>query len=58
MLFEPYPEEQLDLRWVTITLTLIAVFLLLARLTSTWNRRGSLGWEDGFVAMSTVCINP
>ncbi|KAF2131730.1 hypothetical protein P153DRAFT_286237 [Dothidotthia symphoricarpi CBS 119687] len=56
MLFEPYPGEQQDLRWVTITLTCLAVVLLLARLTSTWNRSGSLGWEDASVVMSTIFL--
>ncbi|PSN72940.1 hypothetical protein BS50DRAFT_606772 [Corynespora cassiicola Philippines] len=49
MIFQAYPEEQRDLRWVTLTLTSIATLLMICRMVATWKNRGWFGLEDGFV---------
>lgn len=54
MIFDPYPEEQRDLRWVSLCLTAIATLLLLMRLVSTWHNRGWFGAEDVCVIAATV----
>ncbi|KAL5119255.1 hypothetical protein ACEQ8H_002742 [Pleosporales sp. CAS-2024a] len=54
MIFKAYPEEQRDLRWITITLTSIATLLLVCRITATVRNRGWLGLEDAFVIMANI----
>lgn len=54
MIFNAYPGEQRDLRWVTVTLTVIATLLLVFRILSTIKNRGWLGLEDGFVIAANV----
>ncbi|CAO2647456.1 Nn.00g083780.m01.CDS01 [Neocucurbitaria sp. VM-36] len=56
MIFNAYPEEQRDLRWVTVALTTIATLLLLSRITSTIRNRGWLGLEDAFVIAANVFL--
>lgn len=57
MLFSAYPEEQRDLRWVTITLTVIATLLLVWRIINTTTNRGWLGVEDVLVIIANVTIH-
>lgn len=54
MIFHAYTEEQRDLRWVTVTLTIIATLLLMCRLSATIKNRGWLGLEDAFVIAANV----
>jgi len=54
MIFQPYEGEQRDIRWVTITLAVIATALLSCRLVSTWKNRGWFGMEDVFVVAADV----
>ncbi|KAH8726937.1 hypothetical protein GQ44DRAFT_678817 [Phaeosphaeriaceae sp. PMI808] len=56
MIFQAYPEEQRDIRWITVTLAAIATFLLLFRITATWRNRGWLGLEDAFVIAADICL--
>ena len=53
-LFHSYPEQQRDLRWVTVGLTALATVLLLMRLVATWKNRGWFGLEDVFVVTAHV----
>lgn len=53
-MFHAYPNEQQDLRWVSVSLTVIATFLLLCRLSATIKNRGWLGLEDGLVILANV----
>ena len=54
MIFVAYPEEQRDLQWVTVTLTVISTLFLTWRISSTITSRGWLGLEDAFVIMANV----
>lgn len=54
VIFSAYVNEQRDLRWVSISLSVVAVVLLAMRLTTTWQNRGWFGLEDGFVIAATV----
>lgn len=56
MIFHAYPEEQRDLRWVTVFLTTLATLLLITRISSTIRIRGWLGLEDYFVIMANVSL--
>ncbi|KAF1836161.1 hypothetical protein BDW02DRAFT_629041 [Decorospora gaudefroyi] len=56
MIFDAYPEEQRDLRWVTVTLTVISTLLLTWRISNTITHRGWLGWEDAFVIAANVWL--
>lgn len=56
MAFKAHDGQQRDLRWVTVTLTLIAAFLLVFRLRATVRNRGWLGLEDGFVIAANVSL--
>ncbi|KAF2638130.1 hypothetical protein P280DRAFT_432362 [Massarina eburnea CBS 473.64] len=56
MIFQPYPNEQRDLRWVTVTLTSIATSLLIVRLATTWKQRGWFGLEDVCVIISAISL--
>ena len=56
MIFIAYPEEQRDLQWVTVTLTVISTLLLTWRISSTITSRGWLGLEDAFVIMANVSL--
>lgn len=53
-MYSAYPGEQQDLRWVSVTLTAIAVILLASRISITIKNRGWLGVEDVLVIASTV----
>lgn len=57
MVFEAYPEEQRDMRWITVTLTSVATLLLICRLTATVRNRGFLGLEDAFVIAANVGVS-
>jgi len=54
MIFKAYPEEQSHMRWITITMTVIATLLLLCRIMATVKNRGWLGLEDAFVIVANV----
>jgi hypothetical protein len=54
MVFKAYPNEQRDIRIITITLTTIATGLLFFRITATIRNRGWLGLEDTFVIAANV----
>jgi hypothetical protein len=54
MIFKAYPEEQRDMRWITITMTSIATLLLICRIYATVRNRGWLGLEDAFVITANV----
>ncbi|KAH7408821.1 hypothetical protein DE146DRAFT_388802 [Phaeosphaeria sp. MPI-PUGE-AT-0046c] len=56
MIFKAYPEEQRDMRWITVILTSLATFLLGCRLTATVRNRGFLGLEDAFVIAANICL--
>ncbi|KAF1848181.1 uncharacterized protein K460DRAFT_364149 [Cucurbitaria berberidis CBS 394.84] len=56
MIFEAYPEEQRDLRWVTISLATLSSLLLLFRIVTTIRNRGWLGLEDVFVIASNLFL--
>ncbi|OAG13086.1 uncharacterized protein CC84DRAFT_1227981 [Paraphaeosphaeria sporulosa] len=53
VVFSAYANEQRDLRWVSISLSAVALVLLTMRLTTTWQNRGWFGLEDAFVIAST-----
>lgn len=53
-MYSAYAGEQHDLRWVTVTLTAIAIILLTFRISITIKNRGWLGVEDALVIASTV----
>jgi hypothetical protein len=54
MVFEAYPEEQRDMRIITVLLTSIATLLLFFRISATIRNRGWLGLEDAFVIAANV----
>jgi hypothetical protein len=54
MVFEAYPEQQRDMRWVLVSLTTLATLLLIFRITATIRHRGWLGLEDFFVITANV----
>lgn len=54
VIFSAYANEQRDLRWVSVTLSSIALVLLILRMLTTWQNRGWFGLEDAFVIASTV----
>jgi hypothetical protein len=54
MIFKAYPEEQRDMRWITVTMTSIATLLLICRIYATVRNRGWLGLEDAFVITANV----
>lgn len=54
MIFSAYAQEQRDLRWVSVSLTVIATVLLVCRLATTWQNRGWFGAEDIMVIAATV----
>jgi hypothetical protein len=56
MVFKAYPNEQRDMRWITISLTAIATLLLFFRITATVRNRGWLGLEDAFVITANVRV--
>ena len=54
MVFEAYPDQQRDMRWITVVLTSVATLLLGCRLIATVRNRGFLGLEDAFVIAANV----
>ncbi|KAJ4296403.1 hypothetical protein N0V90_006448 [Kalmusia sp. IMI 367209] len=56
VIFSAYANEQRDLRWVSISLSAMALVLLAMRMTTTWQNRGWFGLEDAFVIASTVFL--
>jgi hypothetical protein len=56
MIFKAYPEEQRDMRWITVTMTSIATLLLICRIYTTVRNRGWLGLEDAFVITANVSV--
>jgi hypothetical protein len=56
MIFKAYPEEQSHMRWITITMTVIATLLLFCRIMATVKNRGWLGVEDAFVIAANVSL--
>ncbi|KAF2181112.1 hypothetical protein K469DRAFT_671753 [Zopfia rhizophila CBS 207.26] len=56
MLFKAYPEEQRDMRWVSVTLSTTATVLLALRMFTTWKNRGWFGLEDVFVVAADICL--
>lgn len=53
-MFHAYEGQQRELRWVSVTLTVIATSLLLFRLSATIKNRGWLGLEDALVIAACV----
>ncbi|PVH97217.1 hypothetical protein DM02DRAFT_481329, partial [Periconia macrospinosa] len=60
MAFQPYPGQEVHLRNVPIALTCVTLFLVVARLTTTWKNRGWFGIEDLLIIFSFVSssLNP
>jgi hypothetical protein len=56
-MFEAYPDQQKDMRWASVALTIVATVLLFLRLAATIKNRGWLGYEDAFVAAANVSLN-
>jgi len=54
VIFSAYDGEQRDLRWVSLSLSAMALILLMMRLWATWQNRGWFGLEDAFVIAATV----
>ena len=56
IIFSAYANEQRDLRWVSLSLSAVALVLLVLRMLTTWKNRGWFGLEDAFVIASTVSL--
>ncbi|KAF1971238.1 hypothetical protein BU23DRAFT_471186 [Bimuria novae-zelandiae CBS 107.79] len=56
VIFSAYENEHRDLRWVSISLSIVALVLLVMRMTTTWQNRGWFGLEDGFVITATIFL--